>query len=97
MQPPFKTPSCPACQHNNVVEHIELAPAEDRIKGVDRRCVDDLTFLSLIEVDRRKSKTDRRGIDCSGLVVEHQQVRNMVCLACAHGWHAEGSIASVMQ
>ena len=88
---------CPACQQVDVIEHIDVSPIEDRIKGVDRRCTIDLAYLSLIEVDRRKNRTDRRNVDIDNMVVEHHELRNMVCLACAHEWHTDGSSGSLVQ
>ena len=88
MQPSFENPPCPVCQHNDVVDHIEVATLENRIKRVDRRCSVDFAFLSLIDIDRRKCNLDRRDADISNLIVEHSPVSNKLCLKCTHEWHA---------
>lgn len=97
MKSSFPDSFCPACQHVEVVEHIEVAPVEGRAKGIDRRGSVDLAYLSLIEVDRRNSQTDRRSLNTNNMVVEHQQERNMVCLTCAYEWYADSSFKSLMQ
>lgn len=79
---------CPVCLEAEVVEHIEVAPVEDRVKGPDRRRSVDLVFLSLIADDRRKIDRDRRGIDVSNLIVKHHGATRLVCLKCEHEWSA---------
>lgn len=77
---------CPVCLQPDVVEHIEIAPVEDRVKGPDRRRSEDLAFLSLIDAERRKINRDRRGINTSDLIVEHHAPLQMMCLKCEHEW-----------
>lgn len=89
MQTLLNHSSCPSCEQAHGVEHIELAPVEDRTKGVDRRLAIDLAFLSLIEVDRRNNQTDRRTVDSRDATIDAVPPRNMVCLHCAHVWHTE--------
>lgn len=79
---------CPVCLQAEVVEHIEVTPVEDRVKGPDRRRSVDLAFLSLIDADRRKIDRDRRGIDASNLIVKHHATTQLVCLKCEHEWSA---------
>lgn len=77
---------CPSCKQSESIEHIEVAPIEDRAHINDRRVNVDFAYLSLMTFERRQSGNDRRALSSSGLEVEHLDVHHRVCLNCSCQW-----------
>ena len=84
MEPFSENLQCPSCFETSCVEHIELDPVDERVRGCDRRFAEDLAYLSLIINDRRTTNSSRRGIDTRNLLVEREAFPQMVCLNCGY-------------
>lgn len=85
--------TCPSCLQPQGVEHVEVAPVEDRLRPKDRRLNVDLTYLSLIGAERRQISRDRRAISGDKTTAAHHTHASMVCLNCAHEWYADSDMS----